>query len=284
MKKNEIEEVINNHFKVIDRLFHKIIVEFETEDIQQFRSEVKKLRSFLHMLDMEPSDRIPFKIPKKLKTFYGYMGIIRNLQLQSKRVNIYLENSTTHIPVSYLETLNKEIEDWKKNAIVLMNPDNNFYDDEKQIIEVIPDKLRKKSIRKFIQYILFELQKLIIRLDDGEALHSTRKLLKDVLYNWIFINEFIDSLPIGLSKEEETRSYIEMLGHFRDKCIALVLLQTYYSDSMGNDEKKILQQIELNWQQEKQDLRKMIYDKLSLVQLAPKKFQSANLILDTGCD
>jgi len=62
-----------------------------------------------------------------------------------------------------------------------------------------------------------------------------------------------------------------MLGHFRDKCIALVLLQTYYSDSMGNDEKKILQQIELNWQQEKQDLRKMIYDKLSFVQLAPKK-------------
>jgi CHAD domain-containing protein len=284
MKRNEIEEVINNHFKVIDRLFHKIIVEFETEDIQQFRSEVKKLRSFLHLLDMESGDTIPFKIPKKLKTFYGYMGIIRNLQLQSKSVNIYLENSTTNIPVSYLKTINREIDDWKRNAIELMNPDNNFFNDEKQIIESVPDKLRKKSARKFIQYILFELEKLINRLDGDEALHSMRKLLKDVLYNWIFINEFTDSLPIGLSKEEETRSFIEMLGHFRDKCIALVLLQTYYTDSMGNEEKKILQQIEHDWELEKRDLRKIIYDKLSLVQLLPKKFQTANLILDTGCD
>lgn len=283
MKKNEIEEVIISHFKRIDKLFHKIIVDFQTEDIQQFRVEIKKLRSFLHLLDMESNEGIPLRMTKKMKTFYGYAGIIHNLQLQLKRVTIYLENSTNNIHVSYLETLQNGIEDWEKNAKYFMDQENNFYNDEKEILSGLPYKLSKKSIKKFLQFILYELQNLLTRLDDDEALHSIRKFLKDVLYNWTFIQQYITYLPAGLSNEEEARSFIEILGHFRDKCITLVLLQTYYNDSLENEEKKILQQIEHEWKREKQELRQIIFTKIDLIHLVANKVKVVTLI-DSGYD
>lgn len=267
MKKNEIEKIINTHFKKIEKYFHKIAIGFEIEYIHEFRTEIKKLRAFLHLLEMEPDDGIPFRITKKMKTFYGYAGVIRNLQLQVKSVEAYFENSPGNIPISYLDTLRNEIETWKKNTKDFMDPDNNFYNDEEKIKVLLPDKLRNNSIKKFIQYILYELQKLLTRLEDDEALHSIRKYLKDIVYNWPFIQEDIALLPAGLSNEEEARSCAEILGYFRDKCIALVLLQTYFNDSLENEEKKILQQMEQDWMREKNKLRQKIYAMLEIITL-----------------
>ena len=64
MKKDEMEEIISGHFKKIDKLFPKIIVRFEMEDIHIFRTEIKKLRSFLHLLDMEVDGDPRFKMVK----------------------------------------------------------------------------------------------------------------------------------------------------------------------------------------------------------------------------
>ena len=267
MKKNEIEKIINTHFKKIEKYFHKIVIGFEIEDVHEFRTEIKKLRAFLHLLEMEPGNGIPFRITNKMKTFYGYAGVIRNLQLQLKSVEAYFENSPVTIPILYLNTLRNEIETWEKNTKDFMDPDNNFYNDEEKIKVLLPDKLRNNSIKKFIQYILHELHKLLTRLEDDEALHSIRKYLKDIVYNWPFIQEDITLLPAGLSNEEEARSCAETLGHFRDKCIALVLLQTYFNDSLENEEKKILQQMEQDWMAEKQELRQKIYVMLEIITL-----------------
>ncbi len=55
MKKNEIVGFIEDKFKKIARQFQKAIVNFEPEDIYQFRAEIKKLKVFFHLLSMESS-------------------------------------------------------------------------------------------------------------------------------------------------------------------------------------------------------------------------------------
>jgi hypothetical protein len=281
MKKDEINTVIKNSFKKIDKLFHKVIFDFETENIQQFRMEIKKLRAFFHLLDMEARGAIPFKITRKMKTFYGYIGIIRNIQLHLKKITSYCEYSTENVPVSYATTLEKELEYWKKNTREFMDFHNNFYNDEDKIIEGLPDKLRKSSIKKFVHHIADELQKLLVHSAD-ETLHSIRKLLEDIVYNWASVQPYFIPLSAGLSREEEIESLIEMLGTFRDKCIDVTLLQTYYEDSPEHGE-IVLQNIIHTWKVQKQELRQIIFDWLDLIQLRPGNIQGVTL-LATGHD
>jgi len=269
MKKNEIKEVITSHFKKIDKLFHEIIIGFEIEDIHKFRTQIKKLRAFLHLLNMEVEEVLKIKITKKMKTFYGYIGIIRNLQLHLKNINSYFENSTDKIPKAYTATIEKEIEYWKENTKEVIDFHNNFYNDEEKITSELPDKLRKQSIKKFIQYMVYELHNKLIRLNDDETLHSIRKLLKDILYNWTYVQPYIAPLSPGLSQEEEIGSFIEMLGVFCDKYIGLTLIQKYNNDSAEDEEKIVLEEIIHTWSTEKQELKEIICSKLELLPIKP---------------
>ena len=270
MKKNEIEEVITSHFKKIDKLFPEIIIDFKIEDIHKFRTEIKKLRAFLHLLNMEVDEGLQIKITKKMKTFYEYIGIIRNLQLHLKNINSYFENSNYKIPKAYTATIEKEIEYRKENTKEFINSHNNFYDDdEEKITSHLPDKLRKQSIKKFIQYMVYELHNKLIRLNDDETLHSIRKLLKDILYNWTYVQPYIAPLSPGLSQEKEIGSFIEMLGVFCDKYIGLTLIQKYNNDSAEDEEKIVLEEIIHTWNTEKQELKEIICSKLELLPIKP---------------
>src|SRR5450432_3386072 len=126
MRKDEINTVVKNIFKRIDKLFHKIIIDFTTEDIQKFRIEIKKLRAFFHLLDMEINKVVQFRITGKIKTFYEYTGIIRKLQLHLEKVNNYFEYSNENIPLCYIAIVRKDLEYWKKNAKEFMDLHNNF--------------------------------------------------------------------------------------------------------------------------------------------------------------
>lgn len=46
MTKNEIKETVDTYFNDIEKRFHKILIHFNTDDIHQFRAEIKKLRAF----------------------------------------------------------------------------------------------------------------------------------------------------------------------------------------------------------------------------------------------
>jgi len=267
MKNDEIQPVIKQHFKIIDKLFHRIIIDFDAGDILEFRIEIKKLRSFLHLVNMQFTTGYQFRITKKMKTFYGYAGIIRNLQLHLKNIRSYYEELTLGIPELYVTKIEREIRYWKVNAKNFMNSDNNFYNDEEIMLLELPNKITKTAIKKLLQYTFYELDALLKHQDDDEVLHSIRKFLQDVAYNLPAIHYFSISVPDGLGEEEHILSCIEQLESFRDKCIDLVLLKTYYDDAYAMDEKNLLQKIEHQWQEEKQDLRIKIYSCLTSLQL-----------------
>ena len=96
MKGKAIIEIAEERFKTIHKLFHQIIKEFNVDDIHDFRVEVKKLRAFLRLLDSEKEIEGPL-IPKLLKTFYGYIGIIRNIQLHKHNLFKYIKIGRAHV-------------------------------------------------------------------------------------------------------------------------------------------------------------------------------------------
>src|SRR5438477_12408437 len=115
MKQEEISAGIKKNFKKIHKLFDEIIIDFEMESIHQFRTGKKKLRGFLRLLNMEEDKEADkLKLTEKMKTFYGYMGSIRNLQIQLQDIYNYLESSSEKLPASYIEILNTEIENTKR--------------------------------------------------------------------------------------------------------------------------------------------------------------------------
>ena len=268
MKKNEIKEIVDNYFTNIEKSFHKILIHFNTDDIQQFRSEIKKLRAFFHMLDMEAGGNTHFKITSKMKTFYGYTGIIRNLNLLLQTINTHFEHSPDKDMAAFTGKLEKEISYWQKNTKDYVDLHKNFDMDEEKIVSRLPDKLRRRSIKKFAGYLSYEIQSHLTRFDD-EKLNNIRKLLEDLLYNWEYFKPYADTLPESLQDEDEIRSLINTLLDYRDKCAAYTILDTYYNDSESDEEKVILANVMKFCKSEKDALKKAISSRLELIPVKP---------------
>ena len=105
MKQKEIIKIVEEHCKIIDKLYPEILKKFEIDHIHDLRVEVKKLRAFLRLLDIKKDEPL---IPNLLKTFYGYVGIIRNIQLQQHALFKYVTDHEATEPKEYIELLNNE--------------------------------------------------------------------------------------------------------------------------------------------------------------------------------
>src|SRR5215472_18248673 len=107
MKEEEIVDIVEKSFRTLDKLCHKILKEFDAQDIHDFRVEVKKIRAFLRLLGIKKEEGEPL-IPKLLKTFYGYVGTIRNIQLSEYSLSNYAAVRSVEIPAGYLKLLDDE--------------------------------------------------------------------------------------------------------------------------------------------------------------------------------
>lgn len=249
MKQNEMSEIIEERFKIIDKLLHKIIREFAAADIHGFRVEVKKLRAFLRLLDIEKTMNKPL-IPKLLKTFYGYVGIIHNIQMHKHSLFKYITDYKIAQPETYMQLLFVEEDYWKREAAELMEGDS-FRNDEDKILKQLPDKLEKSTIKNFMQNNLGELKNQMENIPDDVAVHNTRKILKDILYNWNYIDH--NDLPKKISEEKDLKLLAAQLENFRDKCIQLEFLSDeYFNKVKDENEKNILLKIKTQFLGEKQ--------------------------------
>ena len=264
MKHGEISAVINKRFKKIEGQFHKTASRFEMESIHELRTEVKKLRAFLRLLNVEIDNKSSFKISKKMKTLYGYAGTIRNLQLQLKSMDHYAGNLQSTALEGYKDYLKKIIDKWEASFIEFTKQENIFHHDKKKIERNLPRKFRKAALKQFLQIKIKELGNLIKALPDDDVLHRIRKLLKDITYNWPFLKGAVKLPPLAFSKKEKIKSFTDLIGLFMDKSVGIILLETYCRDCEENglfieEEIQEFQVIERECKNQKAALAQIIY-------------------------
>jgi len=264
MKQQELVRVVEEKFRIINKLSRKTILEFNSDVIHDFRHEVKQLRSFLRLISYSQPLHLSFSLPKKLKKFYGYVGIVRNLQIQQALVNDFCERQSLPLPANYLNILAAEEIFWRNEGRLFIEDAKQFYEDERTVVDAMPSCLKAVHGQSFVSDKMAEVHKLHNRLHDDDAIHKTRKLLKDVLYNWNYLPVHNDAYRSYNECYQVLKELTDEMGRFRDVCISINHLQAAYIDRIKNPgEKKLLQQIEANWQLEKERIKESITRQLT---------------------
>jgi CHAD domain-containing protein len=265
MTQQETIYILKSRFEKIQASFDVAIAYLDAEEIHAFRVEVKKLRAFLHLAPSE----VKVKLPGRLHIFYQMVGKIRNLQLQEQRIRDAIPHQSCLLQ-TYLNLLAIEVAGAIRRAKEFAAKRLSIPVEERQLLNVLPNRLTEDAICKFTRTTVERLQTIgdSPHPIDDDSFHSFRKSLKDLLYNHAYIEkEAVHILPAILSDGKESVSALtELLGQFQDLRSGLALLQPIYIDQvMDVGEKKLLEGIKALWEKDKATIKDEILSTLQPV-------------------
>jgi CHAD domain-containing protein len=239
MQQKDMADVINDHFDTINKLTRKVTDHFHNEVIHDLRIEIKKLRAFLSLVKTEPGDTDELKLKRRLKSFNGYIGILRNIHLQEHILQELLPKSALPTIEEYMAQLRSDAEEWKKEAAKLTRGHQDFDEERDVILNALPNKLSKISVRKFLRHKAEEIEGLLIlRQATDNNLHALRTVLKTILYTWPFVKNEAELLPLEMNCQQHLQTLADVLGQYGDQCTALDFLQPSYLKRMTDEKGK----------------------------------------------
>lgn len=260
MKKEEIEKSINFRFKKMDKHFHNAIKNFEGEAIREFRNEIRELKVFLNLISMESEDDLLYHISHRMKIFYGYLGIIQNFNLQLKEAIECHAESSKHVPVFYVNILEKELEYWKSLSKDFIETAYDFSLDENEIIASLSRGLPRKSITNFINYRLYEIGEMSAQ--HHEELNKVAKLMEDIYYNLPLLKPYLTEEQSILFDEKEVKQCLNLFRNYQGRGTALGLLQTFSINALDKKEKLFIKQMRNDWVCEKKEIKVQLAAKI----------------------
>ncbi len=226
------------------------------EEIHSFRTEIKKLKAFLRLLNI--------KSPKKLNQIYKVLGYIRILQLQTQNIGKLILEADIKMPFTYLMIYAKAAT-YTIKAKSLIKGYHSTKKTKAAIKIIVPNKITHKAIKIFIQTELNILRPILgLKKIADESMHDIRKLLKDLQYNESYIkNDHSAKLISRLYLDEQIHSLTRLLGEFHDICVAIRQLpEKFTTYTVSRDEINHLLKLRHKWQEDKDHLSKMINQKL----------------------
>ena len=246
----DLSKLLEKRFKKIKKHYHSLLLDFDENEIHDYRLEIKKLRALLRLINagMPPEQQI--KLGGKMKEFYGLTGNIRNLQLHQLRIRTYQESLLLSPTTSYQKALHMAGEQNRKDALSVAAK-ISFSNFENKILGRVQEGLRSTTVQNFVRQKQAYLVSLLSHPEYyDEDLHEVRKVLKDFLYDWSLITSSAFSLLPAVFSQQNLESLTSDLGNFHDLCVGLLFLDNSYSDSVDTyAEREILQHLqqELEW-------------------------------------
>jgi len=175
MKKEKIAEILDDKLKKLTKLSADIAPQFEKDAIHNFRVEVKQLRSFLRLLSIHKKEE--YTLPKKFKRLYDIVGIIREMQLEQKK----LQELNADLPVYFRcieDTIALQKQLWENHY------DHKVLKELKEKMNGLDVKtLHPANLSEFIEQRMNALQKINEGEPNNEQIHTYRKQVKDIIYN-----------------------------------------------------------------------------------------------------
>ncbi len=260
MNKEKEKHIIKIHFVKLEMLLIKIAKDFKPETIHQFRVTYKKLNAFLNLLAQDQQEKRKIKISKRIKKTYTFLGKLRNLHLQQKRV----KKINTHLkqPAQYILQLKKEIKKLK-NIFLKTHLQKSIAKCKKKTNLLLPNEFTISNFKSFVKSKWKAMHKIIAAqqfTDNG--FHFIRKSLKDLLYSskiYKYIKDGFRPLSIWRGNDEKYfYTLISQLGYLQDYTTAINLLNFYLLKNVLAAEEVLLKRIRLKWVKKKNNLQKKV--------------------------
>ncbi len=267
MKSKSITDVYQSEIESLSSAFDRLLRDFDVDANHDFRTGIKKLRAFLRLTDLSLPDRSN-KIPRPIKAFYHLTGELRNLQLQSERVDQICNTLLIDAPSTYEDALYHRQSIARKN-VEHAATDVSFHKFSEELCRHIPPPLHRPMKRRFVRGGLTRLAGLLaFPVLSDEALHEVRKILKDLVYNYEYLGTDIHSLvPPPLNDLESMEDLTRQLGDLHDLSTALMFLAPPYANVPEN-ENESLSQLRSHIALAREDLRRAVLPQLSGLQAA----------------
>jgi CHAD domain-containing protein len=261
MKNKDFKEEAEHRMKKATECFKKLHADFDSEDIHDFRVEMKKVRALLRLADFGSKRKKKIKLPKKLKEFYKTVGDIRSLQLHAKKINDTASAELDPPPDLYLKLLEgrKEINIGK--AKQKRKQLKGIKKDMDKLLRRIPKGINAGSTRDFTDYELGRLEVIQVKaFPTDQELHEVRKIMKDILYNWSYIEPLSkDILPSAIQEKAGMEGFVDRLGDYHDDAVSLNMFHDLtIEQSVDGKEQSELRRIARKWKDEKDQLHEEI--------------------------
>lgn len=224
MKKEQ--KYFNKLWKEMQQHFKHFVHSQDQEDLHQFRVQVKKIRSFLTLLEEDKKNSGLLHIFKPIKKIFKSAGIVRDAYLyqeQAKGHNIQQAQFYAAQQAAQNEETHKLLNKSKKHF---------------RTIKKVKGKLQHlrpisgEAIKHFYTKELNRTQQLLAQNDFSEKLHDGRKMLKHLMYNEQAVKKSVaKELAINFDYIDELQ---HLLGQWHDNKLALA----FFDDKL--DEKELL--------------------------------------------
>lgn len=213
MKKKRVLKTIGRYYKRLDKKSRQMPPAYDPEIIHKFRTNYKKLKAFLHMIQLPG-------IPGKLKDFYHQLGTLRDLQLQEQ----YIKHDARHLP-TYRKIIHKQAEQCKDQLhhSLAKKPVQKA---GKKTLKAVKTGFSHKTYQKYLAGKTIAMQQMLhpTSFSDND-LHTIRKTFKELSNN----------------NQLHCSTLQDRLGDYQDKCNALRLLRKYRPAELSDKEAQYLQ-------------------------------------------
>jgi len=214
MKRKEEYKHLKKLWKKMQRHFKESTRSKAPEELHQFRVQVKKVRSFLTLLETNDKNKQLLELFKPVKKIFKSAGITRDALLHQQEAKEHKVN----LPEFYKEQDKIQKKEMKK----LVSKRQKHLKKMKQVKKELKRHLHPvtdNEIRTFFTTQLHNTYNLLSRHDFSEQLHEGRKMLKHLMYNESLAHDGIGKdLNINFAYIDELQ---EVLGKWHDNKLTL---------------------------------------------------------------
>lgn len=191
----------------------------EQEDLHHFRTGVKKLRALIILADSATKEPVLEKQFKPVRKIFKQAGEIRNAYINQQLGETVHESAFIQEQQQIMET-----------STLVFNADRDQH-------RIWLRKTRRRLIKRIrsvskLHLTLYYRQQLEIIAADlsqlrfGEELHTSRKQLKVLLYNYPLVSHELD-MPFNAAYLDQVQ---EAIGNWHDNQLAVTLLSSQKTD------------------------------------------------------
>ena len=212
MKKAKQVKYLNKQFKKMLQQFKLFVQTQSPEALHAFRVQVKKIKSFLTLLEAGNNNDALSKTFRPVKKIFRSAGIIRSAQIHEKQAR---ENN-----INPLKFHKEQHEIQQEVTARLVSKQHKLIHTIKKVKKQLQHQMHpitNKAIRQFFTKQIQRTRQLLKTHDFTEQLHNGRKMLKHLLYNRRLIPNVAD-IDIDFNKVDAMQ---QVIGEWHDNKLAL---------------------------------------------------------------